>query len=449
MRQEIKATPLGKTYVSLLGISLLTLALTACASDFSRALPSPSAPIASATSSPPDPAGSNGTESNSPGSNPEETNVPGSEPEESNSQGSSGPFPAEPETTEATLLAVGDIMVHTPQLPAYYDKASDSYDFTPWFSQVKPILTRGDWVVGNLETPIAGKDLKFTGYPRFNAPNELATAIRDAGIQLVSTANNHSLDRGVPGVARTLATVRKAGLVPFGTSESKADRNRTVIEERNGIRMGFLSYTYGTNGIPIPAGKEYAVNLIDRGVIKRDIAKLRQSGVDAVTVCMHFGVEYQRMPNSDQTDLARELVGAGADLILGSHPHVVQPYQEIAVTADKSFDGTPRRGIVIYSLGNFISNQTGDWKDVGVIFGVRLTKTVHPDGTSQLEWDNITTEPTWVHIVWKNKQRHYTVIPLPTELKRRSFAELTAKDYEKMQKTQTSIHKHLRKLIAS
>jgi len=337
-------------------------------------------------------------------------------------------------------------MVHMPQLPAYYDKASDRYDLTPWFSQVKPILESGDWVVGNLETPMAGKDLKYTGFPRFNAPDELATAIKNAGIQLVSTANNHSLDRGVPGVQRTLATVRKAGLIPFGTSESAEDRNRVVIEERNGIRMGFLSYTYGTNGIPIPKGKEYAVNLIDLDAIKRDIEKLRQADADAVTVSLHFGVEYQRMPNADQTSLAEELVRAGADIILGSHPHVVQPYEEISVPASESFDGTPRKGIAIYSLGNFISNQTGNWKDVGVIFGVRMTKTVYPDGTRSMEWNEITTEPTWVHIAPKNQKRHYTIIPLTSELKQRKFAGLRPNDYTEMKKKSDGLQKHLRKL---
>jgi len=417
----------GGKYASLIGLSLLAIVLTSCADASSRTHPSRS--------------------SQSP-SSPAVTHTASTAPSASHSPATPSPETKEPVVTEATLLAVGDIMVHMPQLPAYYDKGTDSYDLTSWFSQVKPILERGDWVVGNLETPIAGKDLKFTGFPRFNAPNELADAIRGAGIQLVSTANNHSLDRGVPGVQRTLATVRKAGLIPFGTSADAKEQSRNVIEERNGIRMGFLSYTYGTNGIPIPKGKEYAVNLIDRNAIKKDIAKLKKAGADAVAVSLHFGVEYQRMPNAEQTSLAKELIGAGADLILGSHPHVVQPYEEISIPASESFDGSPRKGVVIYSLGNFISNQTGDWKDVGVIFGARLKKTVHPDGTVALEWKEITTEPTWVHIVWKNKNRHYTVIPLATELKQRSFSALTAKDYEKMQTMYSSIRKHLRKLVA-
>ncbi len=354
--------------------------------------------------------------------------------------------PDEPERSEATLLAVGDIMVHMPQLPAYYDRANDSYDLTGWFTQVKPILEKGDWVIGNLETPIAGRDLKYTGYPRFNAPHELADALVSAGVQLVSTANNHSMDRAFPGVERTLANVRKAGLVPIGTSSSAGEQQRLIIEERNGIRMGFLAYTYGTNGIPVPSDKAFAVNLIDREAIKQDIRRLKQENVDVVTVSLHFGIEYQRLPNSEQTELSRELVKTGADIILGSHPHVVQPYEEIDIAAEDSEDGSARRGIVIYSLGNFISNQTGNWKDVGLIFGVRLAKTSYPDGTVSIEREAITLEPTWVHILWKNQKRHYTIIPMKHALDRRNIPGLTSNDYAKMSTLLNGINEHLVKL---
>lgn len=411
----------------LIGIGLLALSLlTACTTD-SPGLSKPSSERLPSESAPPSP--------------PIQTASRTPEPSASAS--------SEPYTQEATLLAVGDIMVHMPQLPAYYNKAGDRYDLRPWFSQVRPILQTGDWVVGNLETPIAGKDLKYTGYPRFNAPDELAAAIRYSGIELVSTANNHTLDRGVPGVTRTLAAVRKAGLIPFGSSASATDQRRLVIEERNGIRMGFLSYTYGTNGIPIPSGRAYAVNLIDPDTIKKDIAKLRQADADVVTVSLHFGVEYQRMPNQEQTKLVKELIRSGADIILGSHPHVVQPYDMIEISAAESRDGKARTGIVIYSLGNFISNQTGSWKDVGLIFGVRMTKTTHPNGVSEIQWNEITTEPTWVHIIEKQKKRHYTVIPLRSELKQRSFAELTAQDYAKMKTMLKGLDQHLQRLQAS
>ncbi|WP_158602169.1 CapA family protein [Cohnella endophytica] len=354
--------------------------------------------------------------------------------------------PQEPETREATLIAIGDIMAHSPQLPGYYDQVTKRYDFSSWFSEVAPIFSQGDWVIGNLETPIAGKDLKFTGFPRFNAPKELAEAVKGAGVQLVSTANNHAMDRGYPGILRTLDNVKKAGLIPVGTSSSAVNRQRLIIEERNGIRMGFLAYSYGTNGIPVPPEKSYAINLIDVDVIRDDIARMKQAGADVVTVSLHFGIEYQRLPNADQTTLARELVKSGADIILGSHPHVVQPYAEIDVPATESDDGTDRKGIVIYSLGNFISNQTGDWKDVGLIFGIHLVKTRLDDGTYETHWDKIAAEPTWVQILVKNKIKTYKVIPLNRALAKKDIPSLTAKDYANLRIKLSQINKHLAKL---
>lgn len=351
--------------------------------------------------------------------------------------------PLEASSQEATLLAVGDIMVHMPQLPAYFNKTTKEYELTPWFSQVKPLFQSADWVIGNLETPVAGEDLKYTGFPRFNAPYELAEALAESGVDLVSTANNHSLDRGVPGIERTLVNLRKAGLIPVGTAESPEQAMKPVIVEKNGIRMGFLSYTYGTNGISIPSDKTYAVNLIDLPSIREDIFRLKEAEADIITVSLHFGQEYQRLPNEAQTRIAREIVKAGGDIILGSHPHVVQPYEEIHIDASESDDNTPRRGIVIYSLGNFISNQTGDWKDVGLIFGVHIVKTVHSDGASTTTWDRITTEPTWVHILRKNQKRYYTVIPLNTALENKAIPDLTTNDYSKMKQLLSGINKHL------
>ncbi len=325
--------------------------------------------------------------------------------------------PPEPEppkeiTTEATLMAAGDIMVHMPQLPAYYDAASDKYDFRPWFRYVEPMFRDGDWVVGNLETPLAGADLKYTGFPRFNAPPELAYALREAGFDLVSTANNHAMDRGFAGIQRTLRNVREAGLIPFGTYETPEDASAPLIVERNGIHMGFLSYTYGTNGIPLPEDKPFAVNLIRPDNMAEDIRRLREAGSDMVTVSLHFGTEYQRLPNEEQVRIVRSAVASGADIVLGSHPHVVQPYDIVEIPAAESPLGKDRKGVVIYSLGNFISNQTGNWKDVGLIFSVHIRKTERPDGTSLTVWDGIALHPTWVHIERKNNKRHYSILPL-------------------------------------
>jgi poly-gamma-glutamate capsule biosynthesis protein CapA/YwtB (metallophosphatase superfamily) len=352
-------------------------------------------------------------------------------------------LPKEPTVREATLIAVGDIMVHSPQLPAYYDTKAKRYVFDPWFAQVKPILQSGDWVFGNVETPLAGQDLKYSGYPRFNAPAELADALVGAGFQIVSTVNNHSMDRGFPGVIRTLANIRKAGLIPVGTATDENDGNRITIEERNGIRMGFLAYTYGTNGIPIPKDKPFAINLIDEAVIREDIAELRGEGADVVTVSLHFGLEYHRMPSEEQTRFAHDLIAAGADIILGSHPHVVQPYEYVHVPGSESADGLDHDGVVIYSLGNFISNQSGDWKDVGLIFGVNVKKTEQADGTSFIEVGPVKTTPTWVHIETIRKLRHYTIIPLAQALAIRNDPTLTPQDYAKMKQLLEAINKHL------
>ena len=364
--------------------------------------------------------------------------------EENGSAPSEEPQPPQETVTYGTLMAVGDIMVHTPQLPAYYDAEADRYFFDAWFRHVAPIFSTGDWVVGNLETPLAGADLKYTGFPRFNAPPELAEALRSAGFDLVSTANNHALDRGFAGIQRTLHNVRQAGLIPFGTHETEEEAKLPVIVEKNGIRIGFLAYTYGTNGIPLPKDKPFAVNLIDLGQIGEDIRRLKQSGADLVSVSLHFGNEYQRLPSEEQIRTARAVVGLGADIILGSHPHVVQPYDIIEVPAEESATGEARRGVVIYSLGNFISNQTGDWKDVGLIFSVKIRKTVRPDGASVTELEGVELQPTWVHIERKGGKRHYTILPLgPGEGDFGQDPALSADTQQRMRTMHEQIMAHL------
>ncbi|MBN2984005.1 CapA family protein [Cohnella algarum] len=349
-----------------------------------------------------------------------------------------------PAATEAKLVAVGDVMVHSPQLPAYYDASTDAYDFTPWFREVKPLLSSGDWTIANLETPLAGADLNYSGYPRFNAPEELADALVDAGVQIVSTANNHTLDRGFAGLMRTLQNVRQAGLIPVGTAESAWASRQPVIVERNGIRLGFLSYTYGTNGIPIPKDKPYAVNLISEEAIAEGIDKLRAEGADAIAVSLHFGNEYQRQPSDEQRSIARAAIEAGADIVLGSHPHVVQPYETIEVPDASRADGT-RRGLIVYSMGNFISNQTGDWKDVGVIMEISLKKTKAPDGTAVTELNGVIATPTWVLIRKTGKQqlKTYTIVPLEQTLAAKSTKRWSAAEYARMEQLLTGIRKLL------
>ncbi|MFD0586988.1 CapA family protein [Paenibacillus sp. GCM10027627] len=337
------------------------------------------------------------------------------------------PTPAEPVYTEAVWIGVGDIMSHSPQLPGAYDAQTKTYNFKPYFEHVKPVLSGGDWIMANLETPIAGPDFGYTGYPTFNAPIELAEALKDAGFNLLSTANNHSLDKREQGLLKTLDHLKGLGLQAVGTAASQEEAAKPVIVEKNGIKMGFLAYTYGTNGIPIPEGKPYLVNMIDEVKIIADIQTLKQSGADLVSVSLHFGNEYQTEPSEEQKKLARSLVAAGADIIAGSHPHVVQPYEVIETT---DANGEVKRSLIIYSMGNFISNQRGDSKDYGVIFKVGIRKNSTAGTATVTEVEAI---PTWVHRYKPDRSFRYRILPIKETLAAKNDKLLKAGDYETMQ----------------
>jgi len=319
------------------------------------------------------------------------------------------PKPAVPPPAEATLVAVGDVMMHTPQLPGAYDEAKGAYDFSGFFVPVKSVIESADWAVANLETPIGGDERGFKGYPLFNAPVALADALKGAGFDVLSVANNHALDQGFRGLAHTLETLRSRELVPIGAYDSEEAARSVALLEKNGIVQAFLSYTYGTNGIPVPTDKPYAVNIIEDGRIRDDIAKARKAGADVVSVSLHFGNEYQREPSEEQKRLARLCVDAGADVVIGHHPHVVQPYEWREVERE---DGAKRRGLIMYSLGNFISNQSGDYKDYGAMLRVTFRKTHAADGAASTEIAEVDAIPTWVHKYVSDGKKRYRVISL-------------------------------------
>lgn len=312
----------------------------------------------------------------------------------------------QPYTKEAELIAVGDIMMHGSQIKSGYNPTTKTYNYDNFFKEVKGILSSGDWVIGNLETTLAGPKTGYTGYPLFNAPDSLADAIAKAGFNIISTTNNHSLDRGEKGVLKTLENVKKRGLISVGTAASVEEAEKIVIVEKNNISMAIFAYSYGTNGIPIPKGKNYLVSLIDAKKITQDITKARKLGVDVVTVILHFGSEYQRQPNTAQKTLVKQLVDAGADIILGSHPHVVQPYQIFEQTGKL---GKPKKAVVIYSMGNFVSNQREKYRDLGLIFKVNILKNF-PDKTIEIK--DIQTLPTWVHRYEQNGKYQFRILPI-------------------------------------
>jgi poly-gamma-glutamate capsule biosynthesis protein CapA/YwtB (metallophosphatase superfamily) len=317
--------------------------------------------------------------------------------------------PAPAKEQRVRLMAVGDIMVHQEQLEAAWDGKRKTYDFAPFFTKVAPILREADWVVGNLETTLSGSAARYTGYPQFNTPETLAVALKQAGFTAVTTANNHSLDRRESGVLRTIEHLDRAGLAHTGTFRTATERNEPLLLKKGDITLAVLAYTYGTNGIPIPKGKPHLVNLIQPQLIKRDIARARSLGADFVAVALHFGAEYQRMPNESQRTIAETCLKFGADIILGAHPHVVQPMERRTVTME---NGQQHTGVVAYSLGNFVSAQRRDFKDVGAILSLTLTK--QASGVARVE--EMKLIPTYVHYYREKGKRHYVIYPLPQTL---------------------------------
>ena len=294
--------------------------------------------------------------------------------------------------------AIGDILIHD----TVYEDASlnPGYDFKPMLSHVKEYLLQPDLLLANQETLLGGEEIGLSSYPMFNSPVEVGDALIDAGVDIVSNANNHSLDRSEKGVLASLSNMEAAGLPYVGSFKDDADKQELRILNKNGVRVSYLSYTYGTNGIPVPIGKDHLVNLIDREAMKAEIHHARTES-DIVVMSIHWGNEYQRLPTIEQKELAQFLVDEGVDIIFGHHPHVLQPMEWL--TAE---DG--RKTFVVYSLGNFLSGQMWDYKDIGGLATIEITKTITPDG-DKIILQNPEFLPTFVS---SNRQSNYRVVPL-------------------------------------
>jgi poly-gamma-glutamate synthesis protein (capsule biosynthesis protein) len=282
-----------------------------------------------------------------------------------------------------SLAIVGDLMCHSQQFESA--KKDSGYDFKPTFASVKKYLESADFAFGNLETVTAGASVKFTGYPMFNTPVEYLDAAKDAGFDVLTNANNHSLDRGFSGIQKTIEELDKRSIFHTGTARTLNERNTPLILNKNDTKLGVLAYTYGTNGIKIPEGKEFCVNIIDTTQIKIDIAKSKAAGADAVLVFVHWGIEYQRFGNETQKMLESFIHKNGALLVLGSHPHVLQPSN--VNSSNLKF------GFTIFSLGNFISAQRKQYTDCGIILRMKLIKNT---ATGEVSINNVDYVPTYV-----------------------------------------------------
>ncbi|MBS4207412.1 CapA family protein [Bacillus sp. FJAT-50079] len=300
--------------------------------------------------------------------------------------------------TEATIGGIGDILIHD---WVYEDAKTDGgYDFHSMFSPVRTLLQKPDFLIANQESIPGGTEIGITSYPSFNSPHEIIDALMDAGVDMVTTANNHTLDRGERAILSAIDYYEQKNLPYTGSFKSPEDKEEMRIINVSGIRIAVLAYATHFNGIRIPEGKDYLVSVLEPNQVLADIEKAKQQA-DVTLLALHWGDEYVRQPNATQKELAKQFIEAGADIILGHHPHVLQPMEWI-----EQSDG--KRGLVIYSLGNFLSGQIWDYKDVGGMVEIKVRKEIE-NGETTTSIEHVELYPTFTA---SKNFRNYEIYPL-------------------------------------
>ena len=301
-------------------------------------------------------------------------------------------------TSKLSLVMVGDALLHS---SVYNDAYKNGvYDFSSQLEYIKPIIQKYDLAFYNQESILGGTSIGLSDYPTFNSPQEFGDAMVDAGFNLVSLANNHTLDRGEKAVLNSCEYWKTKDVLTAGSYTSFEEANEIKIKEKNGIKYTLLSYTYGTNGIPVPSGKEYLVNLYSDEKAKEDIEKVKDK-VDIILVSMHWGTEYQTEPTEEQKRQANYLSSLGVDIIIGTHPHIIEPITYINDT------------LVIYSLGNFISAQStnNDYNTmVELMTSVDIIKE-EKDGEVTIKLDNLNNELLYNYYHKGSRWTNFKVIP--------------------------------------
>ena len=335
---------------------------------------------------------------------------------------------AKDEVYKLKLLATGDGLIHSVIYRSYYKNGV--YDFTDAVKYVKDIVKDYDIAYYNQETPTGDDSIAYSGYPMFYTPSAYVDAMQAIGFNTVSLASNHSLDKGEKGILNTVKYFKTTDMLYNGMNDSEEMRNNFTIKEKNNITYTMLSYTTKTNGLSTPKGKEYLLNIYDKEQVKKDIEAVRDK-VDVLIVAMHWGIEYINMPNDEEKEIAQYLSSLGVDIIIGNHPHILQPITKIGNT------------IVMYSLGNFISNQyggtNGDWnKLIGFMATLDITKTVTKDKKVTMTFDNLGGELIFTKYngnpVTTPVHDGHTVIPFSMMKDDRYL-----KDYERLFKKYTGV----------
>ena len=306
----------------------------------------------------------------------------------------------EPEVKEErlSLIMVGDALLHSSLYRDGYQNGT--YDFTSQLEFIKPEIQKHDLAFYNQESILGGTSIGLSDYPNFNSPQEFGDAMIDAGFNLVSLANNHTMDRGVTAIQNSCDYWKTKDVLTAGSYCSAEDAEEIKIKEKNGIKYTMLAYTYGTNGITVPSDKPYLVNLYSDELAKADIEKVRDK-VDLLIVSMHWGTEYRSEPTEEQKREAEYLSNLGVDIIIGTHPHVIEPITYINDT------------LVIYSLGNFISAQStnNDYNTmVELMTSVDVVKTTK-DGKSEIKLENLNNELLYNYYQKDSRWHNFKVIP--------------------------------------
>jgi len=322
------------------------------------------------------------------------------------------------------IAAIGDVMAHKAIIESAKVPGVESYDFRPLFAPVARYFSGADYTVANLESRIAGAEFGYTAYPLFNAPESLAYALKVCGVDLVATANNHTLDFGWEGIVKTLDNLDGLGLAHVGTHRTPAEKRTPFVVDIRGIKVAFVNYTSYLNGlVPPPEHEAYAVNRLDVDAVAEEAMMARIWGADIVIALLHYGDEYERTPSEAQVAVSQEILSRGVDVILGSHPHVVQPIGHF-------FDFTTWRvndKYVVYSLGNFVSSQRWRYSDSGLIAYVRIEKKglrAYVTGVSYL--------PVYVQRSAGSDPVRYRVLPVWPGSNPETDTVLTTADRERM-----------------
>lgn len=348
-------------------------------------------------------------------------------------------------STSINLTAVGDVMAHSPQLKAQYDSNSNTYSFDNNFKYIKKYIETSDLSIANLETTLAGEDIGYSSYPTFNTPDAIASALKNTGFDIISTINNHTFDKGSHGFDRTLSVLKELNFETVGTKSNVYDDDY-IIKDINGIKLGITSYSYGDiinsdkylNGIKISDECKERANIFSSSnvndafnTINNTISKLNDTDIQILII--HWGNEYQRVPSKFQSELAQLLSDAGVDIIIGSHPHVVQPVEMI-----KSSDGS-NETLIVYSLGNLISNQRKEtlgnsYTEDGLIISIDINK---DSSNSDAYVSNVKCIPTWVNKYSDNNKFVYEVVPIEDKVTLNTMENLS-KDRVKQSYSNTS-----------